>query len=99
MGLFGRTIEPNTFRSTLAKNYEPNSHRKEVIEMPRRVPIESLTQEHGPQYLEEAYPDEPLERALVYVDPARGKVYEAQQGHKVRDLPSNVIELPRTTWF
>jgi hypothetical protein len=34
----------------------------------------------------------------VYVNPREGTIYDGRQGHRLKDLPQNVIEIPRTTW-
>ncbi len=67
--------------------------------MPKRVKIESLTEDHGPQYLEESFPGEGLATENVYVDPKTGRTYDGHDGRKVRDLPDGAVEVPRTTWF
>ncbi len=64
--------------------------------MPRRIPIESLTEDHGAQVIEEAFPGEPLPKDLVYIDPTKGAVVPART---VGDLPAGAIEIPRTTWY
>ncbi len=61
--------------------------------------MESLTDETGPQYIEESFPGELLESAFVYVDPEHRMTYDGRRGDRVQDLPDHAIRVPRTIWF
>jgi hypothetical protein len=62
----------------------------------KRTPIYSLTEEHGPQVIEESYPGESLPSDVVYINRYTWKVVA---GRTILDLPNDAIEVPKTTWY
>lgn len=61
-----------------------------------RKRIYSLTEDHGPQVVAESYPNEALPQNMVYIERVSGRIV---RNSKVRELPDNVIEVPKTTWY
>jgi hypothetical protein len=65
--------------------------------MAKRTPIiYSLTEQHGPQQLEESYPNEPVSTGVIYIDRYTWRVIEVS---KIQDVPEGALEIPKTTWF
>lgn len=64
----------------------------------KRVIQTTTTPNHDTMVLE-GMPHETLDKTKAYVNPFNGDCFDGSNGHRLRDLKGNEMEIPKTTWF